>query len=180
MMITIRVSHRLLAVPNSTSRSYLLPKTSASFPSFPSPRVQAATFFNDSSVQSKSKQSGKIAREPWFTRRRKGRNPRSKISTLAPDRLLFPFQENTSYTDRGDEQHEREQKNQHKHQSASQTLSPGIRRMLLWTTVLTMPLWGRDIIEVVVPGTIGIFILVAGKIKAAVQWTGSAFSISEK
>jgi len=63
---------------------------------------------------------------------------------------------------------------------ANQTMTPRRRKLLIWTAVLTMPLWGRDIIETVVPGALGVFIFCAGKLKAGVKWLKSFRASSVK
>lgn len=142
-------------------------------------QIRTYSFLNDSPIQSPSPQRQQKGNKSWLRRRREERSARSKISTLAAleqQELISQAQE-LDTTDTG-EPSSNKQKDNESSRHTSKVLSPRTRRLLLWATLLTMPLWGRDIVEVVVPGTLGIIILVAGKVKSSVQWVSSGFSKS--
>ena len=126
-----------------------------------------SSFLHEDSIPSSSRKSPNNARESWFARRRRERSTRKKISTLALDHNSA-FEADAS----------REQERSRRQDDGSETqpkewMTRRQRRLLLWSVVLTMPVWGRDIVESVVPGMLGIFILVAGKIKRGIGWMRS-------
>lgn len=123
---------------------------------------------NDQSTPSSSRKSQKGARESWFARRKKERSARKKISTLALDHNLKVESDKDA-----SREHAQSDQQGRKGQDTGSLMTRRQRRLLLWTAVLTMPLWGRDIVETVVPGMLGVFILVAGKIKRAINWARS-------
>lgn len=126
-----------------------------------------SSFLHKESIPSSSRKSPNNARESWFARRRRERSTRKKISTLALDHNSA-FEADTS----------REQERPRRQDDGRQTQTEGgmtrrQRRLLFWSVVFTMPVWGRDIVESVVPGMLGIFILIAGKIKRGIGWVRS-------
>lgn len=144
-------------------------------------QIRTYSFLNNSSIQSTSQQRQRKGSKYWMKRKREERSARSKISTLA----AYEHQElisQTQYLDSEDtDKPSREkQNNDDTRQRTPKALDARTRRLLLWATLLTIPFWGRDVVEVVVPGTLGIFILVAGKIKSGIQWVHSGFSQSER
>lgn len=133
-----------------------------------------SSFLDDNSVPSNSRQSQKTAREPYFARRRRARNARSKISTLALDHNPISFetaQENAEHvrSSRQDSQQEQNTKNG----DNSRTINPKSRRLLLLAGVLLFPVVGRDVIEAIIPGLLGVLIFVGGNVKAAIKWVKS-------
>lgn len=126
-----------------------------------------SSFLHEDSIPSSTRKSPNNARESWFAKRRRERSTRKKISTLALDHNSA-FEADTS----------REQEQSRRQDDGSETktkprMTRRQRRLLLWSAVLTMPVWGRDIVESVVPGMLGIFILVAGKVKRGINWVQS-------
>lgn len=137
-------------------------------------QVRASSFLNDSSIPSRNREPPSTARESWFARRRKLRNTRSKISTLALDSQQIgmtadqaPAQTFARRTQKAEDQEKTEPT------TANRRLTS--RRLILWCTILSMPIWGQDILEVVIPGLLGILIFVASNIKKGVNWVKSPF-----
>lgn len=128
-----------------------------------------AFFHDDHTTPSTSRKTQRSARESWFARRKRERSARKKISTLALDHnSAFEADASREQTESQRQEDGNEADNQ-----SQRRMTRRQRRLLLWTAVLTMPLWGRDIVESVVPGMLGVFILVAGNIKKALKWTWS-------
>lgn len=44
------------------------------------------------------------------------------------------------------------------------------RRIVFWSIILLMPVFGRDVMEVIVPALLGTIIYVGGKIKTGIRW----------
>ena len=72
-----------------------------------------------------------------------------------------------------DKEHQQSQQKDDRRTGTSRLMTRRQRRLLLWTALLTMPLWGRDIVETVVPGTLGVLIFIAGNVKKAISWVRS-------
>jgi len=143
-------------------------------PAIPLELRRNSSSLNDNSIPSTSRQSQKTARKPYFARRRRARNARSKISTLALDRNPMSFeaaQENTEDVWSSRQQPQQKQKNSN--DDRSRNLSPRSRRLFLLAGVLLLPVLGRDVTEAVVPGLLGVLIFVGGNVKAAIKWVKS-------
>lgn len=95
--------------------------------------------------------------------RRKQEQSRKKISTLALEHNLLLF-EHPGRTEKGSQSSEKSNS-----QGSTQAVSRRQQRLMLLGIVLLMPIIGRDLIEAVVPGMLGVIIFVAGKIKAGVK-----------
>ena len=127
-----------------------------------------SSFLNKDTTPTSTRQTQRPVRISWFTRRKRERNVRKKISTLAvePEDSMFGA---SNSTQSGSEQ------GQGKSEQSSEVLTRRHRKLLIWSVLLTMPLWGRDLVEAVVPGTLGFLILGAGKIKQGVRRIKNAF-----
>lgn len=141
---------------------------------------RASSFLNDNSIPSRNRKPQTGTRESWFSRRRKQRNARSKISTLAldPQSMGLPKEQAQSQEAAGQSQRQKDGEYTQS-EYATRKLNPRTRRVLIWCAVLSMPIWGQDILEAVVPGALGVFLFVASKIKAGVIWIRSPFGSSE-
>lgn len=140
-------------------------------------QTRASSFLNDSAAPSRSRRAQSKPRESWFSRKRKAKNSRSKISTLALDPTTA-HSEAEQTRSKGAREEESEQQDEDSTDNKSQILNPRMRRLLLWGSILTMPIWGRDILETVIPGMLGVFLFVASRIKAGVRRIRRGFSTS--
>lgn len=130
-------------------------------------QLRHSSFLQEDSMPSSSRKSPNNGRESWFAKRRRARSTRKKISTLALDH-------NSAFETDARKEHEQSQRQDDGGETPThQKMTRTQRRLLLWSVLLTMPLWGRDIVESVVPGMLGIFILLAGSIKRGVGWMRS-------
>lgn len=117
---------------------------------------RSSSFLNERTRSNAKSSQSKPIHESWFSRKRKERGARKKISTLALDSQSL-LSDVTILRDGQNDQGSR-------HRILAKR-----RKLLMWAALLTMPLWGRDALEVVVPGCLGVFILCAGKVKAGVN-----------
>lgn len=139
--------------------------------------IQFASFLHDDRSLSSSSNKNQT-RESWFTRRKRQRNARKKISTLALDH-------NSTYEPDAREpgasqEYQQSQEKDGRGTDTDRLMTRRQRRLLLWTAVLTMPLWGRDIVETVVPGTLGVLIFTAGNVKKAISWARSSWKAEKR
>lgn len=160
---------RDLVVAASRFTSRTLPRQSTLPVIIPYQQLRQPSSIHEDSKPASSHKTRTNTRESWFTRRRRERSSRKRISTLALDRTSS-F-EGDSSSGQGEPQ-------PYDDSSEAQTrgrMTRRQRRLLVWTVVLSMPVWGREILETVVPGMIGVFIFVAGRIKSGIIWTRSLF-----
>lgn len=138
--------------------------------------TRASSFLNDNSIPSRSRKPQSSTGGSWFSRRRKQRTARSKISTLAldPQMMGLPVKQQ-DLQDSNDHQKQHDKKGETQPEETAK-VSRRTRKLLIWCTVLSMPIWGQDILEAVVPGVLGVVIFVAGKIKSGVVWVRSPFT----
>jgi len=132
--------------------------------------LQSASFLHDDRSLSSSSSKNQT-RESWLTRRKRQRNARKKISTLALDHNSTLEPEAQEAEANREHQHSKEKGD--RQTGTSRLMTRRQRRLLLWTAVLTMPLWGRDIVQSVVPGSLGVLIFIAGNVKKAISWVRS-------
>lgn len=124
-----------------------------------------SSIVNDDNVRSTNRLPKSSARESWVARKRKQRSTRKKISTLALEQSPAAFQPVADAESTRNGSHEQ----QDRAKRSDQVLTRKQRRLLFWVAILTLPVWGRDVVEAVVPGLLGIFIMVGGKIKAGIK-----------
>lgn len=162
---TLRCAQRLFHQPQSAAINSAIIRSTFIRPI----QQRNSSFLSDNTTPSPSTQTQHKTKTSWF-RRRKDRTPRSKISTLAIDAQSSSegVEEESSMKDQSKEE---------KQNDDTRLLEPRTRRLLIWTAVLTMPLWGRDILEIVVPGMLGVFIFVADRTRAGVRWVRKSTSM---
>lgn len=176
-MSVARSSHSMLG---AASRG-LLVHTQTTIPTFYSRAIvhqtRASSFLNDNSIPSRNRKPQTTVRDSWFARRRKQRNPRSKISTLALDPQMVdiaaeqPLQTAQEISEQSRRTDEQENSGSEK---TNTKLSPRARRLIFWCALISMPIWGQDILEAVVPGILGVVIFVASNIKKGISWVKSS------
>ena len=170
-MLSNRSMQLLHRATSSAPRGFLLHTVNVALSTCPiSQQSRASSFLNDNSVASTTRPSQQKSRTSWLSRRRKERNTRSKISTLALDRRSAMFGIEGTLSENAAEDTRDQGNEQEGKQSNPGMLTSRRRRLLMWTAILTMPIWGRDILEAVVPGLIGVIIQTAGNIKAGIHW----------
>jgi len=144
----------------------------------PLQRCRTSSFLHDNSISSSSRQPQKTTRESYLSRRRRQRNAGSKISTLALDHNPIPLEaalENVEdrNSSRSESRQEQKEQKDSSNDSSTRTMSPRSRRLLLLAGLLLFPVVGRDLIEAVIPGLLGVLIFVGGNVKAALKWVKS-------
>ena len=172
-MLSSRSARAACQLPVIYQRTTILPSIPVSFISLSVQQTRCASFLNSNSNSSRASKVPNVTRESWWARRRKARNARSKISTLALDSQLLGTILHPAGKGYDESKSSRRDQDSEETQQKSNRLSPQMRRLLILCSILSMPLWGRDVLEAVIPGAIGVIILVAGKIKTAVNWTRS-------
>lgn len=103
----------------------------------------------------------------WQSGKRK--ETRNRISTLALDVNAVTETEESS-TKQGSHQDQHSKHNNSGRRPADKILSRSQRRILLLSCILLLPVIGRDIMEVVVPGVLGTIIFVGSKVKSGIKW----------
>lgn len=170
-MLKIRVPAHVngAALSTTISRPALLLQSITRTPAQHTLSLQRhSSFLNKDSTSPSSRPVRRLSKESWFTRRRKERTTRKKISTLALDPVNSVFGSFSKTP-----QHPQE--DQHGSGRNSDLWTRRYRKLLLWSIVLTLPIWGRDLVEAVVPGALGMIIMGAGKIKQGVKRVRSVF-----
>lgn len=110
-------------------------------------------------------------RRSFFWQRRDRKEARNRISTLALD----PNATNAAETqEAAQESYQRQQSGSGDEPNGGKSkyrlMSRNQRNILLFTVVLSIPIIGRDVMEVVVPGLLGTIIFVGGRIKSGIKW----------
>lgn len=110
-------------------------------------------------------------RRSFFWQRRDRKEARNRISTLALD----PNATNGAGTQEAAYESNQRQQSGSKDEtnggnSRYRLMSRNQRNILIFTVVLSIPIIGRDVMEVVVPGLLGTIIFVGSKIKSGIKW----------
>lgn len=110
-------------------------------------------------------------RESLVWQRGKQKEKRNRISTLAIDpNAIAETEEPGAQHESHHERHGEEEDDAGRRKPADRILSRNQRRILLLSGILLLPVIGRDIMEVVIPGVLGTVIFVGGKIKSGIKW----------
>lgn len=110
-------------------------------------------------------------RESLVWQRHDRKEPRKRISTLALDpSTIIESELASTRQDSHQGQSSRSEEQGQQRKPADKIFSRNQRRIMLLSTVLLLPVIGRDIMEVVVPGILGTIIFVGGKVKTGIKW----------
>lgn len=109
--------------------------------------------------------------DSYIWQRGKRKETRNRISTLALDPNAVTEAEASDMRQSSHEQRgSQDEGDASRRKSAGKIPNRKQRRILLLSIILLMPVIGRDIMEVIVPGVLGTVIFVGSKVKSAIKW----------
>lgn len=166
-------------LPSQTSTAMMLAQSRRSIKIPLRSTISSARLFHQSSfLQDKPSASAPSSRpqqnkprRAFFWQRRDRKETRNRLSTLALD----PHAANEAETQEAAYGSRQKQQSGSKDEttnrkSRNRLMSRNQRNILLFTVVLSIPIIGKDVMEVVVPGLLGTIIFVGSKIKSGIKW----------